>query len=647
MSIHERLGNKIKTLKEKRKSGFTLPELVVTILIIALLFVIIAAGSSIWVAKGKEAGVETDLHTFYVGAKSAILVGDEEALSSKDNFIDLMNEYLDPQMQVQSDYVTTAKDDPWKQTYEFRWNSREGADGRTEYWLAFISEGVGSRPGWVFEPDKPVPDSEKQYYIPSEYRTETLATRAANNTKEWRYIELLGYYGNGSLIDSMTDPDNNGIEDDIKWVITGDSSVTEWAYLSFYVDEDDIEVDADEVSNDTYVSEINNNKTPGGVGGSGVDRRGSMGIIRDVLRGGITYKEPIKGLLKNKSYAYLQEDLKGNLESDGLYYAPSYRVPVIEDDNASQDDVNGILGGNGSYIRDSEVVDNRRKVVVNVGNGNEIHIYFDEADKMPNANWFKVGSDVEIHAVPATDWEFKYWTIDGAKDENNPYQLSPVTKDTVFIAKFRLKLRLSNGKMVTPDGRVLSDYVDEQKEDMNNIIEKYMWSYEEDGSNIKLVKYYGQGGEDITLEIPTALDGKTVSSVEGTKATNGLAGKTFKEVIIPSGVKVGNESFYGSTITNLNINDNVYLGSKAFTGSTIDNLAVGKEVIIDSNTSKETSFSCCGGETKIKNIEIDSDVPAYAFKKVNASKVTIGLNVKNIGNEAFSENVSLKTIIYK
>lgn len=284
MSIHERLGNKIKTLKEKRKSGFTLPELVVTILIIAILFVIVVAGSSIWIAKGKEAGVETDLHTFYVGAKSAILVGDEEALSSKDNFIDLMNEYLDPQMQVQSDYVTTAKDDPWKQTYEFRWNSREGADGRTEYWLAFISEGVGSRPGWVFEPDKPVPDNEKQYYIPSEYRTETLATRAANNTKEWRYIELLGYYGNGSLIDSMTDPDNNGIEDDIKWVITGDSSVTEWAYLSFYVDEDDIEVDADEVSNDTYVSEINNNKTPGGVGGSGVDRRGSIGIIRDVLR---------------------------------------------------------------------------------------------------------------------------------------------------------------------------------------------------------------------------------------------------------------------------------------------------------------------------------------------------------------------------
>lgn len=627
----------IHNTKNSTKKGFTLVELTIVILIVAILFIILTISVNAMVNKSKEAGLEVDFHSYYVGAKSAILVADEETLADKTKFVELMNEYTDDEIEVSSDLVTCNKDDPWNQTYEFRWRSRVDAQGRTEHYVAFISEGVGARPGWIFEPDKPVSDREKMYWIDPEYRTDV-------DGRLWRYVELLGYYDNGTMIESITDPDGNGIEDDIKWVITGDASTTQWAYLTFYVDAEGVEVDTTELNSKQQIVTVDSSMTPGGIGKAGVGPKGILGI------GGTPPDHGSgtggKELPKGGSYAFIEPDVSTPGYS-GLYLGTGWNAPVINSPDITQDDLNSVLAGKNSYISGTEVVDSRRKVTIEVGNGNQINVYFDETDKLPNANWFKIGSDVDVEAVPASGWEFKYWTIDGVRTETNPYTLSPVTADTTFVAKFRMALDINGGIITTSDGTPLVNYVASENANMENNLSKYLWAWTVDGSTAKLTKYYGEDGADKNLVIPSTIDGLTVVSVGGSKDNNGLSGKTFGSVSIPNGITVESETFYGSTIKDLTIEDNVQLSNKSFTATTIDNLTIGELVGIYSNSSQETSFSCAGGETTIKNIVCHSDIPAYTFKKVDAEKVTIAIEVTNIGNEAFYGNDNLDTIIYE
>lgn len=206
------------------RKGFTLVELVIVIAIIAILFIAITVSVSAQVNKSKETGIENDFHSYYIGAKSAIVVGDKPALSSKTNFVKLMNEYIDDEIEVDetSDNLRLMKkNDPWNNKYEFVWKERDNAtDGRHEYWLAFVSKGMDPDQNWIHEPEKQVSTQEQKYSVPAAVRTNADGT-------VYNYIELIGYYDTGVTIDGMTDANNDGsVEDDIAWMFNGLTNVT-------------------------------------------------------------------------------------------------------------------------------------------------------------------------------------------------------------------------------------------------------------------------------------------------------------------------------------------------------------------------------------------------------------------------------------
>lgn len=200
--------------EREHKQGFTLIELTITILIIAVLFVLLTVEANAQVNKSKEAGVETAFHEYYIGAKSAILQGDGETLTNKDKFVELMNDYIDDAVEVDTTTVsekfsTMKATDPWSNSYRYVWNSKDyDNDGKEEYWMAFLSEGADPKLNWVHEADRQ--DNNVKYQVPASVRT-------TDNGTEFKYIELLGYYDTGVMIDSssLSESEKNDILSDL------------------------------------------------------------------------------------------------------------------------------------------------------------------------------------------------------------------------------------------------------------------------------------------------------------------------------------------------------------------------------------------------------------------------------------------------
>lgn len=114
----------VRSLMAKRKTGFTLVEILVVILIIGLLFVFLVPKIDSSTDKARETGIKTDMRSYQTAFESVAReqggLG-KNAVKNEENAIKLVNGYLDPALKItyaaDSDEMATAKDDPWNNKY--------------------------------------------------------------------------------------------------------------------------------------------------------------------------------------------------------------------------------------------------------------------------------------------------------------------------------------------------------------------------------------------------------------------------------------------------------------------------------------------------------------------------------------------------
>ena len=605
----------LKLRKLNKKSGFTLIEIVVTILVIALLVILLISALNMQAQKANEAGVEVDMRSFYVAAKSTILSDQEGKLSTKELFIKELNGFLDPAMQINSSNVYSNQNDPWKQPYEIRWRSREDASGRTEYWVAFISKGVKLRDGWIFEPDKP----NNPQYSRSIVDAETYPV-----IKVYRYITVLGYYSGGIVIPQMPDPSI-----DVPWILGVDPPENKdfWAYLTFDIEEDDIEFDPDKLTKEGDILEL-----PNGSSGSS-DSWGLSGSWTNWPDGGKRHivVHDVKGQKGHYAWINLHHSPITDPAGWAISNAPLGLVNHVQEETISNvgGDIDTWFKSQGKTIESTvdpkpNPDDSEYTVTINLGKGNKIVIKFKGKDKLAEAMWYRVGATITVEAVPGEDYDFKYWKINGIKtDDPNPLTLT-VTADTNFTAKFSAALDISTGKLKTKSGKLLSEVLAEDaanKASIKDSIADKIWeaSYNERDDAMVLKSYKGHTGSGVDLVIPSTMSGKSVqigsSYFSSSNPSNPLLeGKTFGKVVIPNNCKL-----YGSNI---------------FRDCTIDTLIVG-----DGVSTPAFSWNGAGGTGS-------SNVTTYAFKNCTFNNVVIGENVSMNTTGCTAKNITTSTAGY-
>ena len=117
----------IQRLMAKRKTGFTLVEILVVILIIGLLFVFLVPKIDSATDKARETGIKTDFRSYQTAFEAVARehggLG-RNAIANDDKLIQLINGYLDPALKITDDTnmawgpgYLTAKKDPWNNNY--------------------------------------------------------------------------------------------------------------------------------------------------------------------------------------------------------------------------------------------------------------------------------------------------------------------------------------------------------------------------------------------------------------------------------------------------------------------------------------------------------------------------------------------------
>lgn len=548
-------------LKNIFKKGFTTPEVLIVLGVISILGIVLLIGMDNQQQKAKEAGVEVDMHTFYVATKSAIIQDLDGELNTKEKFVEKLNQLLDPEMEIQADLTTSNQLDPWGNPYKMKWNTRE-VDGRTESWVCFTSEGTSVRDGWIFEPDNTAD--------PNRYSRNRIDNAVYPGIEDYRYITLLGYFSNGEIIDDPNwNPDNeddpdydpNGLAKTVVWVIGGDpipdipaeepeeeDALSRWAYLTFYVDAEDIELELEnseyyeitEIDEDTY-NEMNGT----GYFSNGIAGANFSGYNGTRLSGTVVPDDPSRRhyTLGTGYYAYYVytgegspcEDLDHtDVKIDELHYDSSDGFDLTEIYNTTS--TSDFFASQG-WETSTTVVSDYYIVDITVNNNNIIRIKFKAEDKIADDNWFKVGSEVEITAVPAPNYEFDKWIIDGVDSGSAETINITVEADTEFIAKFKMGLKIQDGNVVTPNGTSISDYESAEEARKQGIIDSValkLWEYTITDGKATLTTYKGDTGAGVDLNIPTAIDGYPVTSVEAD-----FKDMTFGSLNVPNNVGVG------------------------------------------------------------------------------------------------------------
>ena len=128
----------VRSLMAKRKTGFTLVEILVVILIIGLLFVFLVPKIDSSTDKARETGIKTDMRSYQTAFES---VAREQgglganAIAGEEKAIQLINGYLDPALKITyaatSDAMKAAKEDPWNNNYLVEVNQK--ADSNNGY----------------------------------------------------------------------------------------------------------------------------------------------------------------------------------------------------------------------------------------------------------------------------------------------------------------------------------------------------------------------------------------------------------------------------------------------------------------------------------------------------------------------------------
>jgi type II secretion system protein G len=124
----------VRSLMAKRRTGFTLVEILVVILIIGLLFVFLVPKIDSSTDKARETGIKTDMRSYQTAFES---VAREQgglgvnAIASEEKAIQLINGYLDPALKITyaaGDAMEAAKEDPWNNNYLVEVNQKAASN---------------------------------------------------------------------------------------------------------------------------------------------------------------------------------------------------------------------------------------------------------------------------------------------------------------------------------------------------------------------------------------------------------------------------------------------------------------------------------------------------------------------------------------
>ena len=128
----------VRSLMAKRRTGFTLVEILVVILIIGLLFVFLVPKIDSSTDKARETGIKTDMRSYQTAFES---VAREQgglganAIDDEAKAIQLINGYLDPALKIgaATDAANgagydVAKQDPWNNEYIFTYAAKEDSN---------------------------------------------------------------------------------------------------------------------------------------------------------------------------------------------------------------------------------------------------------------------------------------------------------------------------------------------------------------------------------------------------------------------------------------------------------------------------------------------------------------------------------------
>ena len=125
-------------LMAKRKTGFTLVEILVVILIIGLLFVFLVPKIDSSTDKARETGIKTDFRSYQTAFEAVARehggLG-ANAITNEAKAIQLINGYLDPALKIGAPTTATiptgetgydvAKQDPWNNEYIFHYLAKD------------------------------------------------------------------------------------------------------------------------------------------------------------------------------------------------------------------------------------------------------------------------------------------------------------------------------------------------------------------------------------------------------------------------------------------------------------------------------------------------------------------------------------------